>query len=69
LYPEVAERMQKELALWSVSVSGSALGADYPEETVLPTGRKFDPVVDERRKRRFAEWAEEVRTFEESNRP
>jgi arylsulfatase A-like enzyme len=69
LYPEVAERMQKELALWSVSVSRSALGADYPEETVLPTGRKFDPVVDERRKRRFAEWAEEVRTFEESNRP
>jgi arylsulfatase A-like enzyme len=69
LYPEVAERMQKELALWSVSVSRSALGADYPEEEVLPTGRKFDPVVDERRKRRFAEWAEEVRAFEEANTP
>ena len=64
LYPEVAERMLKELALWSVSVSRSALGADYPEEVVLPTGREFDPVVDERRKRRFAEWAEEVRATE-----
>ena len=66
LYPERAERMQKELALWSVSVSRSALGADYPEEVVLPTGREFDPVVDERRKRRFAQWAEEVRVFEDN---
>jgi arylsulfatase A-like enzyme len=69
LYPERAARMQKELALWSVSVSRSALGADYPEEEVLPTGREFDPVVDERRKRRFAEWAEEVRAFEENENP
>jgi hypothetical protein len=66
LYPDVAERMQEELALWSVSVSRSALGADYPEEVVLPTGREFDPVVDERRKRRFAEWAEEVREFDDN---
>jgi arylsulfatase A-like enzyme len=65
LYPERAARMQEELAEWSVSVSRSALGADYPEEKVLPTGREFDPVVDERRKRRFAEWAEEVRAANE----
>ncbi|MGI9235439.1 MAG: sulfatase-like hydrolase/transferase [Woeseiaceae bacterium] len=66
LYPKRAERMQNELALWSVSVSRSALGADYPEEEVLPTGREPDPVVDERRERRFAEWAEEVKDYEES---
>ena len=53
--------MQRELEKWSVSVSRSALGADYPEGYVLPTGRKFDPVVDERRERRFAQWAEEIR--------
>lgn len=61
LYPERAARMQAELAEWSVSVSRSALGADYPEEVVLPTGRDFDPAIDKRRKQRFAEWAEEVR--------
>lgn len=64
LYPERAERMREELARWSVSVSRSALGADYPEEVVLPTGREYDPVIDDRRERRFAEWAEEVRAFE-----
>ena len=69
LYPERAERMMKELAQWSVSVSRSALGADYPEEEVLPSGRDPDTVVDERRKRRFAEWAEEVRAFEAANSP
>ena len=60
-YPARALRMQRELEEWSVSVSRSALGADYPEGYVLPTGRKFDAVVDERRERRFAEWAEEIR--------
>ena len=61
VYPERALQMQRELEKWSVSVSRSALGADYPEGYVLPTGRKFDPVVDERRERRFAQWAEEIR--------
>ena len=60
-YPERASQMQKDLEKWSVSVSRSALGADYPEGLVLPTGRKFDPVVDERRERRFAQWAKEVK--------
>lgn len=65
LYPEIAQRMKRELALWSVSVSRSALGADYLEEKVLPSGRPFDPVVEERQTRRFAEWAEEVRAHDE----
>lgn len=69
LYPEIAERMQKELAAWSVSVSRSALGADYPEGKVLPTGRKPNPGVDERKRQRFAEWAEEVRAFDERDFP
>ena len=60
LYPEIAERMYRELAAWSVSVSRSALGADYPEGKVLPTGREDDPVIDELRNTRVKEWAEEV---------
>ena len=63
-YPARALRMQRELEEWSVSVSRSALGADYPEGYVLPTGRKFDPVADGKRERRFAQWAEEIRRAE-----
>ncbi len=64
LYPEIAERMHRQLAAWSVSVSRSALGADYPEGKVLPTGREGDPVIDERRSARMKEWAEEVEAAE-----
>jgi len=60
LYPGIAERMRKQLEHWSISVSRSALGADYPEGRVLPSPRKPDPAVDERRSTRFKEWAEEV---------
>ena len=60
LYPEIAERMRKQLDSWSVSVSRSALGADYPEGKVLPSGRKSNPVIEERRRTRMKEWAEEV---------
>ena len=60
LYPEIAAHMRKQLDAWSVSVSRSALGADYPEGRVLPTGREGDPVIDERRRTRMKEWAEEV---------
>ena len=60
LYPEIAERMRKQLDSWSVSVSRSALGADYPEGKVLPSGRKSHPVIEERRRTRMKEWAEEV---------
>lgn len=60
LYPETAERMRRQLDAWSVSVSRSGLGADYPEGKVLPTGRAPDTVIDERRRVRMKEWAEEV---------
>lgn len=61
LYPEIAERMHRQLNAWSLSVSRSALGADYPEGKVLPSGREPDPVIDERRQMRMKEWAEEVK--------
>ena len=60
LYPEIAERMHRQLAAWSLSVSRSALGADYPEGKVLPSGREPDPEIDERRQTRMKEWAAEV---------
>ena len=65
-YPDIAARMYDQFKEWSLSVSRSALGADYPEGRVLPTGREPDPVIDERRARRIKEWAEEVRTAEAS---
>ncbi len=64
LYPQVAERMRRQLDAWSVSVSRSALGADYPEGRVLPSGREPDPEVDARRARRMKEWAQEVAAWE-----
>ena len=60
LYAELAERMRMQLESWSLSVSRSALGADYPEGKVLPSGREPDPEVDERRRTRMKEWAAEV---------
>ncbi len=60
LYPERAERMRKQLDAWSLSVSRSALGWDYPEGRVLPTGREPNPEIDERRRARMKEWEEEV---------
>ena len=59
-YPERAARMRKQLDAWSLSVSRSALGWDYPEGRVLPTGRKPNPELDERRRTRMEEWEEEV---------
>ena len=61
LYPEIAARMREQLDAWSLSVSRSALGADYPEGKVLPSGREPDPEIDERRQTRMKEWAEEVK--------
>ena len=60
LYPDLAARMLEELATWSLSVSKSALGADYPEGVVLPHGRDFDEVVEGRIRQRMAEWEAEV---------
>ena len=67
LYPDTAARMYEQFLQWSLSVSRSALGADYPEGKVLPTGREPDPVVDERRRTRMKEWAEEVSASEVSD--
>lgn len=61
LYPDRAARMYEQYKQWSRSVSHSALGADYPEGRVLPTGREPDPVIDERRAQRITEWTEEIR--------
>ena len=63
-YPERAKQMYRQFQQWSLSVSRSALGADYPEGRVLPTGRKPDPVVDDRRAMRIREWTAEVRDAE-----
>jgi arylsulfatase A-like enzyme len=65
LYPDIADRMRKQLERWSLSVSRSALGADYPEGQVLPTGREDDPKAIESRRMRFKEWAEEVRAAQD----
>ena len=59
-YPERAARMRKQLDAWSLSVSRSGLGWDYPEGRVLPTGRKPNPELDERRRARMKEWEDEV---------
>jgi arylsulfatase A-like enzyme len=64
LYPDRAAAMYEQFLQWSLSVSRSALGADYPEGRVLPAGRAPDPVIDERRATRTKEWADEVRTAE-----
>ena len=66
-YPDIAARMYEQFKQWSLSVSRSALGADYPEGRVHPTGREPDPVIDERTARRIEEWAEEVRAAEASD--
>ena len=65
-YPEIAERMYEQYRKWSLSVSRSALGADYPGGKVNPTGREPDPVIDDRRAMRIKEWTEEVRAAEAS---
>ena len=64
LYPDIAARLYEQFARWSLSVSRSALGTDYPEGRVLPTGRDPDPDIDRRRAQRIKEWAEEVRAAE-----
>ena len=59
-YPGIANRLLEQFQAWSFSVTRSALGADYPEGKVLPTGRNPDPAVDERRKNQFKAWHVEL---------
>ena len=64
-YPDLANQLYEQFKIWSLSVSRSALGADYPEGKVLPTGRAPNPLIDDRRAMRIKEWTEEVRAAEE----
>lgn len=64
-YPDLANQLYEQFKIWSLSVSRSALGADYPEGRVLPTGRAPNPEIDDRRAVRIKEWTAEVRAAEE----
>ena len=64
LYPEVARRLRDEYDRWSLSVSRSAFGADYPEGKVLPPGRELIAEVEAHRKKAMDEWEEEIRLSE-----
>ena len=64
LYPEVAKRLRDEYDRWSLSVSRSAFGSDYPEGKVLPPGRKLLAEIEAHRKKAMAEWEEEIRLSE-----
>ena len=64
-YPDLANQLYEQFKIWSLSVSRSALGADYPEGRVLPTGRAPNPEIDDRRVLRIKEWTAEVRAAEE----
>ena len=66
-YPDLANQLYEQFKIWSLSVSRSALGADYPEGRVLPNGRAPNPLIDDRRARRIKEWSEEVRAAEDES--
>ncbi|HBO15633.1 MAG TPA: N-acetylgalactosamine 6-sulfate sulfatase [Porticoccaceae bacterium] len=60
LYPDIAERMKNEYAAWSLTVSRSAFGADYPEGKVLPSGRELTLRIEKTRQKQQALWREEI---------
>ena len=65
MYPEVAAKMIEQQRKWSLSVSKSAFGADYPEKQVLDSGRvNLIPRIENRREQRLKEWKEEIRLSE-----
>ena len=64
MYPEIAAKMIEQQSKWSLSVSKSAFGADYPEKQVLDSGRVMIPRIENQRERRFKEWKEEIRLSE-----
>ena len=65
MYPEIAAKMIEQQRKWSLSVSKSAFGADYPEKQVLDSGRvNLIPRIENQRERRFKEWKEEIRLSE-----
>ena len=65
MYPEIAAKMIEQQSKWSLSVSKSAFGADYPEKQVLDSGRvNLIPRIENRREQRLKEWKEEIRLSE-----
>ena len=65
MYPEIAAKMIEQQSKWSLSVSKSAFGADYPEKQVLDSGRvNLIPRIENRREQRLMEWKEEIRLSE-----
>ena len=65
MYPEIAAKMIEQQRKWSLSVSKSAFGSDYPEKQVLDSGRvNLIPRIENRREQRLKEWKEEIRFSE-----
>ena len=65
MYPEIAAKMIEQQSKWSLSVSKSAFGADYPETQVLDSGRlNLIPRIENQREQRLKEWKEEIRLSE-----
>ena len=65
MYPEIAAKMIEQQSKWSLSVSKSAFGADYPEKQVLDSGRlNLIPRIENQREQRLKEWKEEIRLSE-----
>jgi len=64
LHPDIAERMKNEYAAWSLSVSRSAFGKDYPEGEVLPPGRELTPRIERDREKNQTLWREEIKRSE-----
>ena len=65
MYPEIAAKMIEQQSKWSLSVSKSAFGADYPEKQVLDSGRlNLTPRIENQREQRLREWKEEIRLSE-----
>ena len=65
MYPERVAKMQQEQNVWSLSVSKSAFGADYPEKRVLSHGRSNPTMrIEKAREKRLEEWRDEIRRSE-----
>ncbi len=64
LHPDIAGRMKNEYAAWSLSVSRSAFGEDYPEGEVLPSGRELTPRIERDREKNQTLWREEIKRSE-----
>tara|TARA_B100001093_G_scaffold229472_1_gene220049 strand:+ start:8294 stop:9928 length:1635 start_codon:yes stop_codon:yes gene_type:complete len=65
MYPERVAKMKQQQSTWSLSVSKSALGADYPENRVLSHGRSNPTMrIEKAREKRLEEWRDEIKRSE-----